>query len=176
MREGSLNPSAIHWVLEQCKTNSKRYQDCKVNNFYLGITFSSSIFFLKYSLNFFLPSPSHVPPTDQISAKINHGSISVSTKAMFSAGMVSPWQGKRFTVSQSGKLGYYQSIPWGTIYLTLQHYTYKITTATQYTTATKLPDQRAHRRIISLHPDSRRAFKWAQLRYCESFWRALNYL
>ena len=61
-----------------------------VRECHLGLTFSSSIFFLKYSLNFFLPSPSQVAPTDQIRAKINHGSINVSTKAMFSAGIVSP--------------------------------------------------------------------------------------
>lgn len=79
--------SAILWV--------RTMKNCKVNKFSLGITFSSSIFFLKYSLNFFLPSPSHVAPTDQIRAKINHGSINVSTKAMFSAGIVSPWQGKK---------------------------------------------------------------------------------
>ena len=60
----------------------------------LGITFSSSIFFLKYSLYFFLPSPSQVAPTDQMRAKINQGSIKVSTKAMFSSRMVSPWQSK----------------------------------------------------------------------------------
>ena len=94
----------LHFDLETQNLYQKdRPRDCLLNDVHelvhvhrllFTITFSSSIFFLKKSLNFFLPSPSHVPPTDQIRAKINHGSIKDSTKAKFSARMVSPYKGK----------------------------------------------------------------------------------